>query len=384
MTKVLTNDRLDHVLSLGNLDVAIMEELHLESMELDYISKGAFKSLVKVRGIHLADNRLKEISKKLFGNKISPLIVHFLDLTSNQIENFNFLSQFQNLSTLKLSGNNLVELPSGMGEMLPNLKDLVLSNNLLTTVSFGSSFSNLETLILSGNQLRNIKSLELPNLRKLTAIKNNLEDFPVLDSCSQLTELRLSRNKIKKLKVKTLESLPLLQTLDLGNNAFDTAEDLADFHSLDLCKDLRSVSFERNPFTVGLFKNKYVYIGAFLNGPLRASSKLESFDFKPIASIRKRLSGRDEEEKMLVNKSLLLFGNTQPDEKVIEKVIEKKEKEKQPNPSVVVGEDIDVPLAPVAFQVVEEEIKEKKTKKRKKDKEDQVHIWDTKRKIASW
>ena len=181
------------------------------------------------------------------------------------------------LTTVRLIGNKLVELPSNLFEMLPKLEALSFSNNLLThlpatigtlkhlrelnllknrLVELPAEFCNLkrlETLELSSNFLKQLPERfgALKSLRGTLAIENNLltrlpESFGLL----QITSLRLTMNRLTDLP-KSLKMMGTLHSFAANINALNDfplpVTHLHQLKHLSMCKN----NIPRVPTQVG-------------------------------------------------------------------------------------------------------------------------------------
>lgn len=171
------------------------------------------------------------------------------------------------LTTLRLIGNKLTELPPNLFDLLPKLKQLSFSNNLLTHLpaSIGK-LKHLEELNLLKNRivelppefckLKRLKTLELSsnNLTKLPerfgalkslcgtlAIESNLlSGLPESFGLLQITSLRLSMNRLKNFP-KSMKMMGLLHTVVANINDLDDfplcLTDLHELKHLSMCKN---------------------------------------------------------------------------------------------------------------------------------------------------
>lgn len=153
------------------------------------------------------------------------------------------------ISYLDLS-NNLVsgQIPSDIGDMMPNLEALSLSHNCVTGSIPSSLFNlkNLSVLDLSRNHIsgelpscwkHDLSNNNLsggihgsvflfPSLLSLHLSKNNLSgELPLaLKGCSQMVTLDLGHNKLSgKIPTWIGESLQSLQILCLRHNKFNNS-----------------------------------------------------------------------------------------------------------------------------------------------------------------
>lgn len=87
-----------------------------------------------------------------------PIIFQYLDISGNQIKEFNIRKQLQSLLSLKLSFNLLKQIPKTINnQMFPVLRVLILDGNPIETIYFEKPIS-LEILSLA--EINNVKVIE--------------------------------------------------------------------------------------------------------------------------------------------------------------------------------------------------------------------------------
>ncbi|KAI8927847.1 hypothetical protein BC831DRAFT_450711 [Entophlyctis helioformis] len=185
---------------------------------------------------------------------IDPRIADFgaltvLDLHNNAIEAVpDCLASLANLSVLNLSFNRIAALPEALCS-LP-LVDLQLASNCLRSLPADiGRLSRLSTLELADNQIAALPpSLSaLAALQKLGLAKNHLVsiDLVSLSSLVRLTELNLSYNRIESVSASPTDPicLPALALLDIKHNK------LAAWSNPLVCPQLRDACFAFNRIT---------------------------------------------------------------------------------------------------------------------------------------
>lgn len=146
-----------------------------------------------------------------------------LDLSGNQLTSIPAgISSLPSLVDLKLGNNRLTVLPRDVFSYLPNLLDLDLKSNNITQITSDvfDTPSNLRSLNLESNQLSKISGLVFVNLAKLTALY--LDNNPLV-SLSQsafnglinLNSLQLSYNKLTSISVDAFRGLVNLSIINL-------------------------------------------------------------------------------------------------------------------------------------------------------------------------
>nr|CAB3262792.1 uncharacterized protein LOC100183310 [Phallusia mammillata] len=198
-----------------------LEQIDLNSNEIRFIGRDAFKFLTNLRELNLDHN----------------------DITNDGLSP----TAFQNatlLETLTMNGNSLTSFP----EMLPNtLRHFQVKKNQIETVSSQSTLrlGKLVTLDLSENVISDgVESGALGFLQSLTSLNlrdNELRHIPsVLPE--NLEELVLSRNSLRYLRRTSLNLG--LQSVDLSFNQLESVEPGA----LDNLPKLLRIELQGNPW----------------------------------------------------------------------------------------------------------------------------------------
>jgi len=131
------------------------------------------------------------------------LLTNVLDLQLTCLERPFYMSyeltQMTNLTSLKITDNNIRQIPPGLGQLV-NLKHLSLGHNQLQNIpSDIGRLSNLIELNLNHNQIDQLPDTltQLIHLKKLSLGHNQLTMIPdVIYQLTILTELNLDHNKI--------------------------------------------------------------------------------------------------------------------------------------------------------------------------------------------
>ncbi len=265
-----------------------LQELYLQNNSLSVLSPGVFAPLKQLLVLNLSRNELDNdwvdgeafatlhrlVALDLSYNKLSRLdrdvlselsALQILDLRHNNlrvIEARAFSSQ-RNLHILKLSHNNLVNVHAKVLSGLSQVSSLSIDNNVISTVH-ANAFSdcvNLQDLALHGNRLDGVPDALrlLPLLRTLDLGENQIVavDNQSLPALEHLYALRLAGNGLTTLEASTFDSVPTLQVLNLAHNALSQL-DPATFEAL---KELRMLRLDNNQL-------------ADINGLLTAQSEL--------------------------------------------------------------------------------------------------------------
>lgn len=209
-----------------------------------------------------------------------------IDLSQNAIKDVAPLKSLQYVLSLNLSSNEIANLKSWEGEgLMPQLRNLDLSNNLLTTllplpfpslcglnlarndIATAAEFTGhekLTSLDLSENKLTSVAGLA--NMPALTSLNlsgglrhgnptNQLESIEGLAGMEALQELNLARNKFVNLQ-GPWETFPSLRFLSISENAIEAPKAPAGEkpleHPLNVLRQLpklRDLEVAGNPFS---------------------------------------------------------------------------------------------------------------------------------------
>ncbi|MCP3673532.1 MAG: tandem-95 repeat protein, partial [Gammaproteobacteria bacterium] len=167
----------------------------------------------------------------------------YLDnVTSSEIGDTIDISLLSTFTLTHLSMSNaevaVADLETELDDMV-SLEVLNLSSNNIIDISFLSNFTNLKTLILNDNNITSITSSTLsPTLITLNLNNNDNgsvgldigEDFPDIANLSSLTTLDLGSNLIATIAVDSLPNS--LTTLKLANNIIEDTADIEDLTNL--------------------------------------------------------------------------------------------------------------------------------------------------------
>nr|CAD7459546.1 unnamed protein product [Timema tahoe] len=245
----LSNNSIDSLQPNTLSGLSRLQTLNLQGNGISFLADRALEGLTSLTVLRLADNRLSNLPPELFSdtrdikevylqnnsinvlapglfNEMTQLLVLDLsrnELTAEWVNTATFVGLVR-LVVLDMSYNRISKLESSVFRDLYSLQILRLQNNIVESIpeSTFSSLYNLHTLILSDNKLTVIDSYTFNGLYVLSllSIDNNniLSIHPeALKNCSSLQDLHLNGNKLLEVPT-TLNDVPLLKTLDLGEN----------------------------------------------------------------------------------------------------------------------------------------------------------------------
>lgn len=230
-----------------------LQKLYLQGNGLTNLADRALEGLTSLNIIKLSDNRLVSLPPELFSDtrdvremylqnnsinvlapglfsELTQLLV--LDLSRNELTadwiNTATFAGLVRLVVLDISYNRISKLEQSVFRDLYSLQILRLNDNLIETVPENtfSALYNLHTLIISSNKITKIESDTFHGLSVLTllSVDNNKISWihqEALKNCSSLQDLHLNGNKLLRVP-EVLSNVPLLKTLDLGENHIDT------------------------------------------------------------------------------------------------------------------------------------------------------------------
>ncbi|XP_053708147.1 chondroadherin-like protein [Synchiropus splendidus] len=224
--------------------------LHLENCSIQEVESGAFQGMKHLYYLYLSDNLLTFLEAGAFAG--APQLT-YLHLEGNRLTQVPgpALSQLPSLFVLHLERNNISTLqPSGlMTSMMPELRELYLSNNSLMAITDGSLDSAfLRTLHLAWNRLNQVPTRALsktPNLEELDLSQNPVDVVgpgAFLPISQSLKRLHMDHMNMRKLSRDALSGLgSALRALTVRGNQL---EELPDLRPL---KHLEVLDLEENP-----------------------------------------------------------------------------------------------------------------------------------------
>ncbi|XP_017490224.1 PREDICTED: toll-like receptor Tollo [Rhagoletis zephyria] len=269
---------------IANLPSAIfsglgrLSNLNLARNSMNFIADRAFEGLVSLSVVDLSGNRLTSLPPELFAeakyvkeiylknnsiNVLAPglfsdladLLV--LDMSANELN-----SQWVNAATfvglkrlvlLDLSANKISKLEASIFRSLSSLQILKLEENYIDHIPDGAfaDLANLHTLILSNNRISTIGPHTLRGLYGILVLSLDYNriakiDTQALRNCSSIQDLHLNGNKLQTIP-DALSAVPLLKTLDIGENLITNIENT-------------SVSAMSNLYGLRLTENAIEYI----------------------------------------------------------------------------------------------------------------------------
>ncbi|CAH0552815.1 unnamed protein product [Brassicogethes aeneus] len=249
----LSKNNIDRLPSSQLSGLSRLQKLYLQGNGLSHLADRALEGLGALNILKLSDNRLVNLPPELFADthdiremylqnnsinvlapglfsELTQLLV--LDLSHNELTadwiNTSTFAGLVRLVVLDISHNRINKLEQSVFRDLYSLQILRLNDNFIEYIP-GNIFSdlyNLHTLIISNNKLTKIEADTFNGLYVLSllSIDNNRISRinpEALKNCSSLQDLHLNGNKLIQVP-EVLNNVPLLKTLDLGENLIDS------------------------------------------------------------------------------------------------------------------------------------------------------------------
>ncbi|XP_008560798.1 toll-like receptor 7 [Microplitis demolitor] len=203
-------------------DLFFLQILDLHNNSISHIESNAFLPLYNLHTLELSDNNLHSLGPQLLNGLF---VLNRLTLSGNQIKAMDPLA-FRNCSDLKeldLSGNQLTAIPEALRD-LTFLKTLDLGENKITDFHNGS-FKNLNQLTglrLIGNEIGNLSRgmlWDLPNLQILNLARNKVQhvERDAFERNTRLEAIRLDGNFLSDIN-GIFASIASLLLLNLSEN----------------------------------------------------------------------------------------------------------------------------------------------------------------------
>lgn len=217
-----------------NLYISMLE---LKNNKIDEIDKLAFSSIGKIDHLDLSENEIYLINEGMFRplkRRLTQLFLNKNKLHKMKTSDLSrALAELNQLTILKLSNNNITELPNL--SPLVNLKELFLSNNFIVNLNVNKLLpSSLTSLDLDNNLATQIDDKAFEKLIQLKVLKLNSNRITSLNENSfhglkQLAQLELAKNLIKHIPPKLFYSLVSLDRLDLSDQKNHLLKEIGDY-----------------------------------------------------------------------------------------------------------------------------------------------------------
>lgn len=196
------DNRIENISSKVFASLGKLQDLTLQGNEIQWLSSDVFSSLRSLTNLNMSSNALTMLPNALFN--FSQSTIKSIDFSSNKISLISekALTFLPELTALQLQNNRLDELREDTFLGLKQLLTIRLNNNSINT-----TYSNS----LTG----------MPLLRELHMQDNMIRVLPngMFDPVGSLTFLNLSNNRINRIEKVPFSSQSNLKLLDVSNNA---------------------------------------------------------------------------------------------------------------------------------------------------------------------
>ncbi|XP_044733215.1 platelet glycoprotein V-like [Chrysoperla carnea] len=204
----------------GFLPLVKVQELNLDSNEINQIELGTFRTMTMLESLSLKNNSLQTLSNGLFTNLFN-LENIYLDSNKIRVIEPNAFGKLNELKLISLEDNLLETFPNELFTNVPNLKELILAKNNFKTLpdSIFSNIRSVKKIDLSYNNLKYIHPLALNGsvIESLSIFGNNVtfveDEFFI--NLEQLKYFTFDKNPIQCKcyfqMVKTMEKYNIIQ-----------------------------------------------------------------------------------------------------------------------------------------------------------------------------
>jgi Leucine-rich repeat (LRR) protein len=247
----------------------VLTHLKLELNDINQIESDVFVGIANLTHLTLDSNQIFTLKNVQFNENLVGLSVRFnfisnlseifspslksLYLSSNRIQEINFVSHLPNLERLDLSQNRLISLNDKSFSQLNKLKYLNLSWNKLdfeSNLSYFGGQNNLEQLDISFNQIKYLNTNKtfqyLASLKSLNVSNNKLNTLNafLFGYLTQLNVLNLASNNLYSLNEGCFLNFSQLKMLKLSDNQLNGLRFLRE--NRNFTKSLQSLELDYN------------------------------------------------------------------------------------------------------------------------------------------
>lgn len=207
-------------------DVPLLTSLDLGENHISNLDNASFKDMQHILGLRLTENNIEVISKGTFDRMTS---LQILNLSVNKIKKIDpaAFDNNTNLQAIRLDGNLLTNI-NDLFTKLPKLLWLNISDNQLENFDYALIPTGLKWLDIHGNkitELRNYFEIESQlSLSTFDASSNRLTEITGSAIPNSVELLYLNDNLITKVQSYTFFKKPNLTRVDLFGNKITTLD----------------------------------------------------------------------------------------------------------------------------------------------------------------
>jgi len=292
LTKEMVFAALENFGVLPNTSLIGFLSLKLNNKELEHLNNN-IQEAKHIYQVDISNNLLIDITHVTTFDKIQ-----ILNASNNRIvklPQLNDEDKFQNLISLDLSNNKLIEIPYFKA---PKLKILNVSGNGISKYErIEGGHANLEVFKGNGNKLRSLYFFkDYPKLRELHLNDNTITTVTDYENLPELRILKLKDNKIEKFEEEALPELPSLQDLSLSRNKLTNIEMIKKFLAFPL---LTKINLIENPFHIN--NGNYTIAEILIVNPklkVINKTKIEDIHYKEMMLLSEHKWKKSEEERI--------------------------------------------------------------------------------------
>ena len=201
--------------------------LYLQHNGILTIAKGAFDNLLKLKSIDLRSNRIQKLPRRIFQYNTN---ITYINIDWNNLTEIPDLTGIQRLDTLRLMKNR-VKIVNGHSLGVHDISFIDLSSNEVESFNFtGIKYHSLN---MANNRVNQIEQGSLGNNPFLSFLVLSGNKITMLQNDSFrgihfITELHLQRNKLRRIGKGTFCNMSIPKLLLFNNNLTDIAGVLND------------------------------------------------------------------------------------------------------------------------------------------------------------
>lgn len=229
----------------GNIEILDLSSNQIQNFNCKLLPNN------KLKEVYLNNNQLSSFSKKNFDGLD---VLEILNLSNNKLFTLesSAFSALKSLSYLDLSHNPDLKLAGNVFDSLVQL-DTVLLKNVSNQITFETGSVTIRNLDISSCRISNVSLLQLHNIKKMVKLDLGYNNITVLDQFSfgnltnlpSFISLNLKHNNLEVINPGTFLKTKSLRYLDLSHNRLDKIQ----FGTLTGLKYLNILNLANNLLT---------------------------------------------------------------------------------------------------------------------------------------